>query len=397
MDQSTIIACIITGVIAFFVGGALCFFVGVQYRRKVAEAELGSAEEEAKRILSDAIKSAESRKKEALVEAKDEIYKMRTEAEKDVKERRSEVTRQERRLVQKEESLDRKLENLEKKDETLQQKIKETEGKLAEAEEIKKRQFEMLERISGLTIDQAKEYLLKNLEEELTHEKTLMVAQFEQQTREESEAKAREIISTAIQRCAADHVAEATVSVVPLPNDEMKGRIIGREGRNIRTLETMTGVDLIIDDTPEAITLSSYDPVRREIARIALERLIQDGRIHPARIEETVEKARKEVEAKIKQDGERAVLEIGIHSIHPELVKLLGRLRYRTSYGQNVLDHSLEVAHIAGMMAAELGADVNGAKRAGLLHDIGKALTHEVEGSHVNIGVDKMLDNVGLR
>lgn len=388
MDQSTIIACIITGVIAFFVGGALCFFVGVQYRRKVAEAELGSAEEEAKRILSDAIKSAESRKKEALVEAKDEIYKMRTEAEKDMKERRSEVTRQERRLVQKEESLDRKLENLEKKDETLQQKIKETEGKLAEAEEIKKRQFEMLERISGLTIDQAKEYLLKNLEEELTHEKTLMVAQFEQQTREESEAKAREIISTAIQRCAADHVAEATVSVVPLPNDEMKGRIIGREGRNIRTLETMTGVDLIIDDTPEAITLSSYDPVRREIARIALERLIQDGRIHPARIEETVEKARKEVEAKIKQDGERAVLEIGIHSIHPELVKLLGRLRYRTSYGQNVLDHSLEVAHIAGMMAAELGADVNGAKRAGLLHDIGKALTHEVEGSHVNIGVD---------
>lgn len=388
MDQSTIIACIITGVIAFLVGGALCFFVGVQYRRKVAEAELGSAEEEAKRILSDAIKSAESRKKEALVEAKDEIYKMRTEAEKDVKERRSEVTRQERRLVQKEESLDRKLENLEKKDETLQQKIKETEGKLAEAEEIKKRQFEMLERISGLTIDQAKEYLLKNLEEELTHEKTLMVAQFEQQTREESEAKAREIISTAIQRCAADHVAEATVSVVPLPNDEMKGRIIGREGRNIRTLETMTGVDLIIDDTPEAITLSSYDPVRREIARIALERLIQDGRIHPARIEETVEKARKEVEAKIKQDGERAVLEIGVHSIHPELVKLLGRLRYRTSYGQNVLDHSLEVAHIAGMMAAELGADVNGAKRAGLLHDIGKALTHEVEGSHVNIGVD---------
>ena len=388
MDQSTIIACIITGVIAFFVGGALCFFVGVQYRRKVAEAELGSAEEEAKRILSDAIKSAESRKKEALVEAKDEIYKMRTEAEKDVKERRSEVTRQEHRLVHNEESLDRKLENLEKKDETLQQKIKETEGKLAEAEEIKKRQFEMLERISGLTIDQAKEYLLKNLEEELTHEKTLMVAQFEQQTREESEAKAREIISTAIQRCAADHVAEATVSVVPLPNDEMKGRIIGREGRNIRTLETMTGVDLIIDDTPEAITLSSYDPVRREIARIALERLIQDGRIHPARIEETVEKARKEVEAKIKQDGERAVLEIGIHSIHPELVKLLGRLRYRTSYGQNVLDHSLEVAHIAGMMAAELGADVNGAKRAGLLHDIGKALTHEVEGSHVNIGVD---------
>ncbi|MBQ7082805.1 MAG: ribonuclease Y [Oscillospiraceae bacterium] len=388
MDLRTIIACVITGVIAFIVGGALCFFLGIQYRRKVAEAEVGSAEDEAKRILSDAIKTAEAKKKEALVEAKDEIYKMRSEADKDVKERRSEVTRQERRLVQKEESLDRKMEALEKKDETLQNRIKEAEGKLAEAEEIKKRQFEMLERISGLTIEQAKEYLLKNLEEELTHEKALLIAQFEQQTREESDNKAREIISTAIQRCAADHVAEATVSVVPLPNDEMKGRIIGREGRNIRTLETMTGVDLIIDDTPEAITLSSYDPVRREIARLSLERLIQDGRIHPARIEEMVEKSRKEVETKIKQDGERAVLEVGIQSIHPELVKLLGRLRYRTSYGQNVLNHSLEVAHIAGMMAAELGADVTAAKRAGLLHDIGKALTHEIEGSHVNIGVD---------
>jgi len=388
MDLRTIIACVITGVIAFIVGGALCFFLGIQYRRKVAEAEVGSAEDEAKRILSDAIKTAEAKKKEALVEAKDEIYKMRSEADKDVKERRSEVTRQERRLVQKEESLDRKMEALEKKDETLQNRIKEAEGKLAEAEEIKKRQFEMLERISGLTIEQAKEYLLKNLEEELTHEKALLIAQFEQQTREESDNKAREIISTAIQRCAADHVAEATVSVVPLPNDEMKGRIIGREGRNIRTLETMTGVDLIIDDTPEAITLSSYDPVRREIARLSLERLIQDGRIHPARIEEMVEKSRKEVETKIKQDGERAVLEVGIHSIHPELVKLLGRLRYRTSYGQNVLNHSMEVAHIAGMMAAELGADVTAAKRAGLLHDIGKALTHEIEGSHVNIGVD---------
>ena len=388
MDLNVIISCVITGVIAFVVGGALCFFLGVQYRRKVAEAELGSAEDEAKRILSDAIKSAEAKKKEALIEAKDEIYKMRSEADKDVKERRSEVTRQERRLVQKEESLDRKMEALEKKDETLQTRIKEAEGKLAEAEEIKKRQFEMLERISGLTVEQAKEYLLKNLEEELTHEKALLIAQFEQQTREESDNKAREIISTAIQRCAADHVAEATVSVVPLPNDEMKGRIIGREGRNIRTLEPMTGVDMIIDATPEAITLSSYDPVRREIARLSLERLIQDGRIHPARIEEMVEKSRKEVETKIKQDGERAVLEVGIHSIHPELVKLLGRLRYRTSYGQNVLNHSLEVAHIAGMMAAELGADVTAAKRAGLLHDIGKALTHEIEGSHVNIGVD---------
>lgn len=388
MNVPTWIACVITGVITCIVAGVLFFFIGVTYRKKIAEKELGSAEEEAKRILSDAIKAAESRKKEVLVEAKDEIYKMRTEADKDVKERRGEITRQERRLVQKEESLDKKIDNLEKKEEVLQDKIKEADGKLAEADEIKKRQFEMLERISGLTIEQAKEHLLKALEEELTHEKALKIQAFEQTAREEADDKAREIISTAIQRCAADHVAEATVSVVPLPNDEMKGRIIGREGRNIRTLETITGVDLIIDDTPEAITLSSYDPVRREVARISLERLIQDGRIHPARIEETVEKARKEVEAKIKQDGERAVLETGIHSMHPELIKLLGRLRYRTSYGQNVLDHSLEVAHIAGMMAAELGADVTGAKRAGLIHDIGKALTHEIEGSHVNIGVD---------
>ncbi len=388
MNQLTIIGCVVAGVVLFVLCGVLCFFLGIRYRRKVAEAELGSAEEEAKRILSEAIKTGESKKKEALVEAKDEIFKLRNEAEKDVKERRAEVQRQERRIIQKEETLDRKLEGLEKKEETLQNKIKTAEGKLAEAEEIKKRQFEMLERISGLTTEQAKEYLLKNLETELTHEKALMVSQFEQQTKEESDTKAREIISTAIQRCAAEHVAEATVSVVALPNDEMKGRIIGREGRNIRTLETMTGVDLIIDDTPEAITLSSFDPVRREVARLSLEKLIQDGRIHPARIEETVEKSRREVEAIIKRDGERAVLEAGIHSIHPELVKLLGRLRYRTSYGQNVLDHSLEVSHIAGMMAAELGADVAAAKRAGLLHDIGKALTHEVEGSHVNIGVD---------
>ena len=313
---------------------------------------------------------------------------IKCEAEMDVKERRSEVTRQERRLVQKEESLDRKLENLEKKDETLQNKIKEAEGKLAEAEEIKKRQFEMLERISGLTIDQAKEYLLKNLEEELTHEKALMVSQFEQQTKEESDAKAREIISTAIQRCAADHVAEATVSVVPLPNDEMKGRIIGREGRNIRTLETLTGVELIIDDTPEAVVLSGFDPIRREVARIALERLIVDGRIHPARIEEMVEKAQKEVETMIREEGEAAALEVGVTGIHPELIRLLGRMKFRTSYGQNALKHSVEVAQLSGLLAGEIGLDVRIAKRAGLLHDIGKSIDHDVEGSHIQIGAD---------
>ncbi len=327
-------------------------------------------------------------KKESLLEAKDDIYKMRSEAEKEIKDRRVEVQRQERRIQQKEESLDRKLENLERKEETVQGKMKDAETRLEEAEKVKQAQIEMLEKISGYTSDQAKEYLLSNLEGELTHEKAVRISQFEQQFKEESEQRARNCISLAIQRCAADHVAEATVSVVALPNDEMKGRIIGREGRNIRTLETLTGVDLIIDDTPEAITLSSFEPVRREIARIALERLIQDGRIHPARIEEMVDKARREVELKMKQDGERAVMDLGIHNMHPELVRLLGRMRYRTSYGQNVLSHSVEVAYIAGMMASEIGADVTLARRAGLIHDIGKALTHEVEGSHVDIGVE---------
>lgn len=374
--------------VAFIIGFVIAFFVGVSYRKRVAESDIGSAEEEAKRIVSDAIKNAESKKKEALVEAKDEIYKLRTEAERENKERRSEVQRLERRVQQKEESVDRKLENLEKKDEQASQKVKEAQQKLEEAEVVKQHQFDMLEKISGFTATQAKEYLLQNLENELTHEKALKISQYETYLREESEEKARDIISCAIQRCAADQVAEITVSVVPLPGDEMKGRIIGREGRNIRTLETLTGVDLIIDDTPEAITLSCHDTVRREIARIALERLIQDGRIHPARIEEMVDKAKREVDQKIKQDGERAVMDLGIHSMHPDLVKLLGRMRYRSSYGQNVLNHSIEVAQLAGMMASEIGADAVLARRAGLLHDIGKSMTHEIEGSHVQIGVD---------
>ncbi len=380
----TLLVAIILIAVALILG----FIVGYLIRKVSSEKELGSAEEEAKRILSDAIKTADSKKKEALVEAKDEIFHLRSDLEKELKERRGEVSRQERRLQQKEESLDRKTENLEKKEETLQGKIKEAENRLQEAELVKKHQFEMLEKISGFTAEQAKDYLLQNLDNELTHEKAVKISQYETQLKDEADQKAREIIASAIQRCAADHVTEVTVSVVPLPNDDMKGRIIGREGRNIRALETLTGCDLIIDDTPEAITLSSHDPVRREVARIALERLIQDGRIHPARIEETVERAQREVDQKIKQDGERAVIEAGVHNMHPELIKLLGRMRYRSSYGQNVLDHSLEVSHLAGMMAAELGADVSQARRAGLLHDIGKALTHEIEGSHVAIGVD---------
>ena len=379
---------ILIPLVTLVIGLVVAFPAGIFYRKRVAEAELGSAEEEAKRVLSDAIKTAETKKREALVEAKDEIFKLRSDADKEIKDRRNEVTRQERRILQREESLDKKTENLEKKEEQLSQKIREAEDRLADAEAVKKQQLEELERISGYTADQAKEHLLQSLENELTHEKALRITQIEARLKDEADQKAREIIAGAIQRCASDYVSEVTVSVVPLPNDEMKGRIIGREGRNIRALENLTGVDLIIDDTPEAITLSSHDPVRREVARIALERLIQDGRIHPARIEEMVEKAKREVDNKIKQDGERAVAEAGIHNIHPELVRLLGRMRYRSSYGQNVLEHSLEVSHLAGMMAAELGADVKTARRAGLLHDSGKALTHEIEGSHVQIGVD---------
>lgn len=378
----------IIAVVCAVAAGVVCFFVGIAHRKKQAELAMGSAEQEAKRIISEAIKTAEAKKKEAVLEGKDEIHRLRNESEKELSDRRKEVQRQERRIQQKEETLDKKIENLENKDEILNGKIRQAEERLEEAEAVKKSQFEMLERISGFTMEQAKDYLLKNLEDELTHDKAVKLMEFEQQTRDEAEKSAREIISMAIQRCAADHVAEATISVVPLPNDEMKGRIIGREGRNIRAIETMTGVDLIIDDTPEAITLSCFEPVRREIARIALERLISDGRIHPARIEETIEKARREVEATIKQEGERAVIEAGANGVHPELVKLLGRLRYRTSYGQNVLNHSLEVSFLAGIMASELGLDPTIARRAGLLHDIGKALDHEIEGSHVDIGVD---------
>lgn len=367
---------------------AAAFFFGISYRKRVAEAEMGSAEEEAKRIVGEAVKSTENKKKEILLEARDEAHKLRSEAEKEIRDRRGEVQRQERRIQQKEENLDRKMEQLEAKEEVLAKKLSDAEARLSESEDIKKHQFEMLERISGFTVEQAKDYMLKNLENELVYEKAVKIKEYEQQLKEESEQKARELISLAIQKCAADHVAEATVSVVPLPNDEMKGRIIGREGRNIRALETLTGVDLIIDDTPEAITLSSFDPVRREVARISLERLISDGRIHPARIEEMVEKAKKEVENTIKQEGERAVIEAGVHGIHHELVKLIGRLHYRTSYGQNILDHSLEVSHLCGVMASELGVDPVMARRAGLLHDIGKAIDHEVEGSHVEIGVD---------
>ena len=377
----------LTAIIAVVVG-VICFFVGFNARKRIAEREISSAEEEAKRIINESIKSAENKKREMLLEAKEEIHKSRSEYEREVKERRAEISKQERRLQQKEETLDRKTDALEKKNETLAKKIAEADAHVEEVKQIKKSQLEMLERISGYTVEEAKAYLIENLSSEVTHEMAMKVKEIETQYKEEAEDRAKRIIALAIQRCAADHASEVTVSVVPLPNDEMKGRIIGREGRNIRSIETLTGVDLIIDDTPEAITLSSFDPVRREVARIALEKLIQDGRIHPARIEEMVEKAQKEVNATIKAEGERATFETGIHGLHPDIIKLLGRMKYRTSYGQNVLDHSIEVSHIAGLLAAELGADVMTAKRAGLLHDLGKSIDHEVEGSHVTIGVD---------
>lgn len=388
MNSTAIIVTVVAAVIAAAVFGVIGFLLGGAHRKKVAEAAIGSATEEAARIVNQAVQTAENKRKETILEAKDEAHRLITEAEKETKERRAEVQRQERRLIQKEESLDKKVETMEKKEETLNLKLKEAEDKLSEVEQIKKSQFDMLEKISGFTKEQAKSLLLQNLEEELTHDKAVRIMDFEQRTKDEADTLAREIISTAIQRCAADHASEATVSVVSLPNDEMKGRIIGREGRNIRTLETITGVDLIIDDTPEAITVSSFEPVRREVARLTIEKLISDGRIHPARIEEMYEKSRREVEQTIRQTGERAVIDAGVNGVHPELVKLLGKLKYRTSYGQNVLNHSLEVSYLAGLMAAELGADVKTAKRAGLLHDIGKALDREFEGSHIDLGVE---------
>jgi ribonuclease Y len=375
---------VLVAVIALAAGA----FVGMLIRKKIAEAKIGSAEEEAKRILLDGEKQAETKKKEALIEAKEEILRQRNESEREMKERRNEISKTERRLVQKEENLDKKSETLEKKNEQLDKKLKEADAVRAQVDEALSAQMKVLETISGLSVEEAKEQLIEKIESQVKHELAQRLDELESQFKEESEEKARNILSLAIQRCAADHVAEATISVVALPSEEMKGRIIGREGRNIQKIETLTGVELIIDDTPEAITISGFDPVRREVARVALEKLISDGRIHPARIEEMVEKAQKEVDASVKKAGERATYEVGINGINPELVRLLGRLRYRTSYGQNVLKHSIEVAFLAGMMADELGVDANAARRAGLLHDIGKAFPHDVEGSHVEIGVN---------
>ena len=379
---------ILTGVIAFVVALVIGIPAGILYRKNVAEKEIISAEEEAKRIINESIKGAESKKREALVEAKEQILTERTTYEKEVNARRAELQSQERRLQQKEENLDRKLENMERKEESYAARLANLEETRAKVSKLQNEQMAELERISGFTAEEAKAYLISKIETECTHEAAVKIKEIESRLKDEADQKAKEIVGLAIQRCAADHVAEATVSVVVLPNDEMKGRVIGREGRNIRTLETMTGVDLIIDDTPEAITVSCFDPVRREIARLALEKLILDGRIHPARIEEMVESAKREVDATIKSEGERAVLETNVMGLHPELVKLIGRMKYRTSYGQNVYNHSIEVAQLAGLMAAEIGEDVALARRAGLLHDLGKAVDHEVEGSHVTIGVE---------
>ena len=373
--------------VAAAVAGALGFYLGGENRKRTAEAKIGSAEEEAKRIVNDAIKAAEQKRKETIIEAKDEAFKLKSDADKEIKDRRAEITRQERRIDQKEEALDKRTAQMERKEEDLKRRSETVEARLDELEQLKLRQTEKLETIAAMSKEDARAVLLKQVDDELTHEKAMKISAYQANMKDECDNLARELIGQAIARCAADATSEATVSVVPLPSDEMKGRIIGREGRNIRALETATGCDLIIDDTPEAITLSSFDQTRREVARMALERLIADGRIHPARIEETVDKCRRELEIQMKREGDKAVMELGIHSLHPDLVKLIGRLKYRTSFGQNVLSHSLEVAWLAGLMAGELGVNVQLARR-GLLHDIGKALDHEIEGSHVQIGVD---------
>ncbi len=379
---------IIIAVIVLVVGVAVSSVVSVNYYKKTTEAKIGSAEEKARQIIDDALKTAETKKREALLEAKEESLKTRNDLEKETKERRSELQRYEKRVLSKEESVDRKADALERREQGIAAKEDELKKKTAEADKLRNQQQAELERISGLTSEEAKEYLLKTVEDEVKIDTAKLYRELESQAKEDANKKAKEYVVTAIQKCAADHVAEAAITVVQLPSDEMKGRIIGREGRNIRTLETLTGVDLIIDDTPEAVILSGFDPIRREVARIALEKLIVDGRIHPARIEEMVDKAQKEVENTIREEGEAATLEVGVHGIHPELVRLLGRMKYRTSYGQNALKHSIEVAQLAGLLAGEIGVDVRMAKRAGLLHDIGKSIDHEMEGSHVQIGAE---------
>ena len=388
VDINSIVILGIIALVMVILVGIIAFAGGISYRKRIAEAQIGSAEEKSRRIIDDAIKNGEAKKREMLLEAKEENIRIKNEIDKEVRERRNELQQLEKRLVHKEETLDKKTTILEQKDEQLQHKIENVDKAKVEIDVLHKKHLDELERISGLTLSEAKQYLLKTIEDEVKHESAILIKDIETRTKAEADKKAKEILTNAIQRCAVDHVVDTTVSVVPLPNDEMKGRIIGREGRNIRTLETLTGIDLIIDDTPEAVILSGFDPIRREVARIALEKLIVDGRIHPARIEEMVEKAKKEVEVLIREEGEAATFETSVHGLHPELIRLLGKMKFRTSYGQNVLRHSIEVSNLAGLIAGELGLDIRMAKRAGLLHDIGKSVDYEIEGSHVSIGAN---------